>query len=214
VRSNRFAPLLAGLLGLGLSGRATMQGPVQLRPEGSNWDFGAAVYAYFVPNDIDYMQPTFAADRLWLHLEARYNYEDLETGSVWLGYNYSIGERLTLTMTPLFGGVIGKTTGIAFGYQVAIDWWRLELLSEGEFLIDTGHGDDHFFYSWSELTLTPVDWLRFGIAAQRTRVFESERELQPGVLLGVRFGPVGVTGHVFDPDTRTPVVVVSVEAEF
>lgn len=45
------------------------------------WSFSA--YAYSVPDIHDYAQPTFTADRGWLHLEARYNYEALETGPAW-----------------------------------------------------------------------------------------------------------------------------------
>ena len=45
------------------------------------WSFGASLYSYFVPDDREYVQPTISADRDWLHLEARYNYEGLETGS-------------------------------------------------------------------------------------------------------------------------------------
>src|SRR5437868_3632840 len=50
------------------------------------WSFSLAAYAYFVPDSRDYVQPTFMADRDWLHLEARYNYEALDSGSVWVGY--------------------------------------------------------------------------------------------------------------------------------
>lgn len=206
-------PLLAGLLAMGVSAQGPMEAPRPVRPEASNWDFAASVYAYYVPNGRDFMQPTFTADRRWLHLEARYNYEDLESGSVWFGCNYSIGEKLSLAMTPVFGGVIGKTTAIAFGYRVTIDWWWVELYTEGELVLDTGPGENTFFYSWSELTLSPVDWLKAGLVAQRTHVFQTEREVQPGVLLGVRFEPIGITGHVFDPDLE-PTVVISVDGEF
>ena len=53
------------------------------------------------------MQPTFTADRDWLHLEARYNYEALDTGSAWVGYNFSGGETLAWEFTPMIGGVFG-----------------------------------------------------------------------------------------------------------
>jgi hypothetical protein len=49
------------------------------------WSFSASVYTYLVPDDRDYAQPTLTADRGWLHLEARYNYEAPETGSAWIG---------------------------------------------------------------------------------------------------------------------------------
>src|SRR5438105_11307285 len=56
------------------------------------WSFSASASTYIVPDDQEYVQPTLSADRGWLHLEARYNYENLETGSVWVGYNFGGGE--------------------------------------------------------------------------------------------------------------------------
>ena len=64
---------------------AVTNSPPELSEEsaGATWSFSASVYGYLVPDSRDYVQPTFAADRDWLHLEARYNYEDLETGLTW-----------------------------------------------------------------------------------------------------------------------------------
>ena len=133
------------------------------------------------------MQPTFTADRGWLHLEARYNYEALDTGSAWVGYNFSGGEKLAWEFTPMLGGVFGDTTGIAPGYKGSLGWWKLELYSEGEYVFDTGSSSDSFFYNWSELTLAPVDWFRFGLVTQRTRVYKTDRDIQRGVLAGFSF---------------------------
>ena len=55
----------------------------------TDWSFAASVHTYIVPDSHNYAQPTLKADRGWLHLEARYNYEALETGSLWVGYNFS-----------------------------------------------------------------------------------------------------------------------------
>ena len=56
-----------------------------------------------------------AADHEWLHLETRYNYEDLRTGSIWFRHNFSVGKQLVLNLTPMVGGVSGRTSGIAPG---------------------------------------------------------------------------------------------------
>ena len=131
------------------------------------WSFSASAYTYFVPDDREYVQPTFTADRNWLHLEARYNYEALDTGSAWVGYNFSGGETLAWEFTPIIGGVFGDTTGIAPGYKGSLSWLKLELYSEGEYVFDTGSTSDSFFYNWSELTLAParVVSVRHGDAA-------------------------------------------------
>ena len=55
------------------------------------WSFSASATSYFVPDRHDYVQPTFTADHGQLHLQMRYNYENLETGSAWIGYNFEAG---------------------------------------------------------------------------------------------------------------------------
>jgi hypothetical protein len=55
---------------------------------------------YIVPDSENCVQPTVAADRDWLHVEARFNYEDRDTGSVWLGYNFTVGEEVTPGCEP------------------------------------------------------------------------------------------------------------------
>jgi hypothetical protein len=178
------------------------------------WEFLAAVMAYIVPDSREYVQPTFTADHGWLHLEARYNYEDLETGSAWVGYNFGGGDSLAWAVTPMLGGVVGNTTGIAPGYKGSLSWWKLELYSEGEYVIDTGDSSDSFFYSWSELTLAPCDWVRFGLVTQRTRLYESDREIGRGLLLGFSYRQLALTGYLLNPDESRPTFILGLGAEF
>jgi hypothetical protein len=149
-----------------------------------------------------------------LHLEARYNYEGLDTASVWVGYNFSVGEELSLDITPMLGGVFGDTTGIAPGLRGSLKWWRLEFYGEAEYVFDTRESADSFFYMWSELTASPTPWLRIGLVAQRTRAYESELDVQRGFLVGMTYKQVGVTGYVFNPDKNSPTYVISVGVEF
>jgi hypothetical protein len=183
---------------------------VAASPASPTWSFSAAVYTYLVPDDSNYAQPTFTADRDGLHLEARYNYENLETGSVWVGYNFGGGEKLAWELTPLLGGVFGETTGIAPGYKGSMSWRKIELYSEGEYVLDAGEASDSFFYNWSELTLAPVEWFRGGLVTQRTRVYQTDRDIQRGILLGMTYEKLDVTTYLFNPDDSKPTVVVAV----
>ena len=100
------------------------------------WTFDSSVYTYFLPDEGNYAQPTIAADCGWLHLEARFNYEDRNTGSIWFGYNLSGGETFEWELTPKLGGVFGQTDGIAPGYNGSLRWRQLEFDSEGEYVFD------------------------------------------------------------------------------
>ncbi len=171
------------------------------------WSFSASAYTYFVPDDRDYVQPTLTADRGWLHLEARYNYEALDTSSVWVGYNYEVGDKLKLEVTPMLGGVFGDTDGIAPGYKGTLSWWKIGLYSEGEYLFSTGDSSENFFYNWSELTVSPADWLRLGLVTQRTHLYQTDRQIQRGFLVGCSFRHLDLTAYVFNPDDKPTVVL-------
>jgi hypothetical protein len=178
------------------------------------WSGSVSAYTYFVPDGRDYVQPTVTFDRKWLHLEARYNYENLETGSTWIGYNFSGGEKLSWEFTPMFGGIFGETTGIAPGYKGSLSWWKLELYSEGEYVIDLHDSSENFFYNWSELTLAPADWFRFGLVTQRTRAYQTDRDIQRGLLVGFSIKELALTTYLFNLDEEKPTFVFSVAINF
>ena len=193
---------------------ATNSPPPSIEDDAKVWAFSVSVYGYLVPDSRDYAQPTITADRGWLHLEARYNYESLDTGSTWLGYNFGGGKKLEWEFTPMLGGVFGNTTGVAPGYKGSLRWWKLELYSEGEYVFDTGDSSGSFFYNWSELSLAPVDWFRFGLVTQRTRAYQSDREIQRGLLAGLSFKKLNFTTYVFNPDDSKPTFVLAAGLNF
>jgi hypothetical protein len=180
----------------------------------NEWAFSAFAYAYLVPDDDDFLQPTVTADRGRLHLEARYNYEDLDTGSLWIGYNLTVDGDVTLAFTPMAAAVVGNTDGVAPGYLLSLSWWKLELWSEGEYVFDSHEEADSFFYSWSELSVWPLDWLGVGVTVQRTEIRDSDSEEQSGVLVGIACERADLTVYVFDPDESDSTVVISAGLSF
>ena len=136
------------------------------------------------------------------------------TGSVWVGYNFSGGKKLTWELTPIVGGVFGDTAGVAPGFKGSLNWWKLELYGEGEYVFDLGDSSDSFAYEWSEFTLAPAEWWRFGLVTQRTRAYKSDRSIQRGVLAGVSMKHVTLTAYFFNPDEDKPSFVFAVALPF
>lgn len=178
------------------------------------WSFAAAGYGYIIPDDQSYFSPTFRADRKWAHLEARYNYEDRNTGSLWLGYNVSFGEKLVFEATPMVGGIFGDTTGVAPGYLFTLSHKPISLYSEGEFVFDVKNSNANFFYSWNELTYSPTDWLRVGMVSQRTRAYQTPLDVQRGFFAGLSHGKVDFTTYVFNVGWADPTVVLAIGFKF
>jgi hypothetical protein len=78
-----------------------------------------------VSNGESYVSPTFMVDHGTRQLEARYNYEGLRTGSLWVGCNPSVGKKLVLEVTHMIGGVFGKVGGIAPGLEFTVTYKKL-----------------------------------------------------------------------------------------
>lgn len=180
-------------------------------PASRPWDFYASASAYVIEDDDDYLQPTLIADRDRLHLEARFNYEDRDTGSAWVGYNASFGEDIAFEITPMLGVVFGNTDGVAPGFKGTLGWRNLSLYSETEYVFDADESRDSYLYTWTELTVSPTGRWRAGLVAQRTKTYETELDIQRGILLGVSFERLELTGYVLNPD-ESPTVVVAIGA--
>ena len=65
-------------------------------------------------------------------------------------------------------------------------------------------------YNWSELTFGLAEWCRVGLVTERTRAYETERDIQRGLLVGVAYKNLEATAYVFNPDDSKPIVVLSV----
>ena len=177
------------------------------------WSFNAVVDGYFVPGEEGYADPIVTADHRWVHLEGRYNYEDLRTGSLWLGYNFnfSADKKVDFTLTPMVGGVFGRTNGVAPGGEASVTYGKVNLWVSAEYVFDLTDRSGSYFYTWPQVTYTPVEWLHVGAVAQRTQAIESST--QGGFLVGVSHKKVEFTSYILDPGPK-PIVVLEMGVSF
>jgi len=178
------------------------------------WAYSLTVDGYIIPNEQGYASPVFTADRDWLHLEARYDYENLRTGSLWLGYNFTAGKKLVFAITPMIGGVFGRTTGIAPGCEASLTYEKVQFSVSNEYVFDTNSKSGNFYYAWPELTYSALKWLKVGLVAQHTQAFHTPVQIDGGFLVGVSYKNAEFTTYVFNPGLATPTVVLEVGYQF
>jgi len=187
---------------------------------GPKWDFSFDTLTYLAQHARDYGNPNFLADYGWLHLEARYNYEAIKTGSIWVGRNFECGEKLKFEATPMLGGVFGDITGVAPGYEIRVTYNKnestiIELLTEGEYFFDAGTISGNFFYSWSEFSAYPTERFRLGLVVESTQA-SSDSDVRPGPLVGFKCKEKdrGITVYWLSPGSREATFVFGVNFEF
>jgi hypothetical protein len=201
--------ILISLLIVVFSGFSYAQNPES--PSEKKWEFGADMNMYFYPGEFIGM-PVIRADRNKLHLEARYNYEDLKTFSAWVGYNFTGGNDFTYFITPMVGGVAGNTNGFAPGLEFTFGYKGFELYNESEYMVDADSKENNFLYTWTDFSYSPTDWLWFGLSAQSTRMYQCETEYEGGFLLGTGFKNIELTGYLYNPgkDNHYGLLVLSI----
>lgn len=178
------------------------------------WAYTASTYIYIVPDDQNYASAIFTANRTWLHVEGRYNYEALRTGSAWIGYNFSVGKKMVFDATPMFGGIFGELNGVAPGWELTLSYGKLEIYSENEYVFDLEDSTGNFFYTWSQLTFSPIDWLQLGLVAQRTKVYQTDLDVQRGLFAGFTYKVLNVTVYILNLGWEKPIVSISAGLNF
>lgn len=160
------------------------------------WQYNAAINAYAF-SDALIINPVITADWKALHLEGRYNYEDVQTASLFAGYTINAGKKFTMELTPMLGVALGQTDGIIPALELNLAYGAFNWYNESEYLLNTS-GGDHFFYAWSEFTYYPLDWLMIGLATARTKLYETELTWQRGFGLGYVRDQWNVTGYLMN----------------
>jgi len=182
--------------------------------EPAAWECEVSGAVYVLPDEEDFVQPTVRADRGRLHLETRYNYEDRHSLSAFAGASYAFGERTQVTLTPMLGGVAGDRDGIVPALAADLAAGMFEAYGEAEYVFDLAESSESFFYLWSELSLRPREWWRAGLVTQRTRVHQTDRDLQRGLLVGFSFRNLEGTVYAFNPGSDDHFTVVSLGLAF
>ena len=183
-------------------------------PEKPSWEFALTAFPTDVRGGDNYTSGIGVADRGPLHLEARYNYESIGARSAYVGWTFSGGDALTWEVTPLIGGAWGTTEAVVPAVEASVAWQRLDFYVEAQYVRDRHDQHDSYFYAWSELGFRPIEPLRLGLVAQRTRAYGGERDVQRGPFVQVTWRRVTIGAFWFNPGSSEQVFVASIGAAF
>lgn len=169
----------------------------QVAADTARWEITTDVNLYFIPDDF-FVDPVIGADHNRLHLEGRYNWEARNTFSAWIGRNYSGGRKFEYKFTPMIGVVVGNSNGVSPGLEFSISRNRFELTSTLQFMFDTDGKENNYFYDWSDLTYSIRDWLQAGFSVQRTRLYQTNLDIQRGIVIGGSHKNFGISVYIFN----------------
>jgi len=116
--------------------------------------------------------------------EARYNFDELNTFSLYGGKRFSGRGNLSWEATPLIGGLIGQMNGGSVGVNFGLDYRKLFFTSQSQYSFSVDNNADRFFYNWLEFGYNATSWMYAGFAMQQTNIYKSLGKLEPGCMVG------------------------------
>lgn len=176
---------------------------------------GSATGFYYAMRD----QPDFgvgvaSVNRGAFRIEGRYNYEARDAASLFVGWKFSGGDEVTFEITPIAGVLFGAARGAVPGIEASVAYRSFDFYVEAEYVHDTENPSDSYYYSWAEVGWKPVEWLRLGLASQRTHVVQNGREFQRGVFAQVTVDKATLSAYFFNPDAGARYAILALGFAF
>ena len=180
----------------------------------NKWSGLASAYYYIIPGEKEPPTITACADYKKLHVETRFNYEDINSASVFAGYNWEHDGKVSITATPMIGFAFGRTNAMLPGLEFNADYKRINLYSENEYLINFKGRASCFFYSWTQLNVETIKNLKLGFAAQSLRWYKTKFDIQRGPYAEYAAGIFNFDTYYFNPFTGYDFVVIAATVNF
>ena len=195
---------------------AAQVGQIKAPADSTSSPLSASVtgYYYFFPNaDNNTLTLIGYLDYKSVHLEPRYNYEALHSGSVFAGWKFGSEGKINWAVTPMVGVIFGSIKGFAPALELELSYKVFDFYTENEYVIDQAGSRYNFFYAWTELGYSPLEKFRTGISVQRTRLYETGLDIQRGVFAEYSFWKLTAGIHYFNPFSTEYFFIASLNFE-
>ncbi|MCW3118863.1 MAG: hypothetical protein JWM28_2945 [Chitinophagaceae bacterium] len=149
-----------------------------------------------------------------LYTELRYNYEDLNTVSVYVGKTLFIKGNSDFSFSPMAGLVMGKYTGGSLAMNTDFEYKKIFFSSQAQYTISNDDKANSFFYNWSELLYYTRPWFFTGITIQQTWLCEIKMKTVTGLLAGFKKNKWSIPVYLFRPLDREKYVVIGINIEW
>jgi hypothetical protein len=93
-------------------------------------------------------------------------------------------------------------------------WKKFDFYSESEYVMNFEGKENNYFYTWSELGITPFYNFRTGISGNRTKLIHSVLVFQRGIFAQYTFRKLAAGVHYFNPHSSNGFVLLSFDYEF
>ncbi|MBC8052775.1 MAG: SPOR domain-containing protein [Sphingobacteriaceae bacterium] len=148
--------------------------------------------------------------------EGRYNYEAPNTFSLYMGRTYSKEAKLSYSISPIAGAVIGELNGGSLGANISVGYKNFYLYTQPQYTFSVEGAYDNYIYSWTDITYSPLNWLSVGVSLQHTKGYKTKGFVENGLVIEAAYKKLTFPIYIYSPHTssRTFLFGASIELNF
>jgi hypothetical protein len=164
---------------------------------------------------VDFVPIVHVQNRKNWYAEARYNYEEQNSFSIYTGKSFTTSKAdLDYTLTPISGIVTGRFEGASIGLNMLAEYRGFFFGSQSQLTASFQKPEEDFFFAWYEIAYELKPWIYFGGSMQHTSYVRTGKNLvEPGVVLGFTLGKWTFPVYGFSPLTEDRYFVVGINHE-
>lgn len=142
---------------------------------------------------------TYTSQKNW-YVEARYNYEEMNTFSFYFGRSFSNDAKLKYSVIPIIGAVMGQFNGGSAGVNGSVEYQKIFFSTQSQYTFSFPDDGSDFLFTWSELGYHPWKWFHFGLSTQITYLLPIQSLLsESGFVIGFTLARWTFPVYCFNP---------------
>jgi len=96
--------------------------------------------------------PQFWLKTKKVYCEARYNYEDSNTLSLYFGKPIELSKKKDIELIPMIGGVIGISNGLSIAFSFQTETNNFTSSTQCNYFINKNSNSNNYLFDWSSIT--------------------------------------------------------------
>ncbi|RYE30255.1 MAG: hypothetical protein EOP42_12555 [Sphingobacteriaceae bacterium] len=155
----------------------------------------------------------YQSSKNW-YAEGRFNYEAINTLSLYGGKTFKKDASLSYSATPIAGVVLGQMNGGSVGLNLETDYGKFNFNIQSQYTFSVQQRTNNFIYSWSDLTYQFFKKFAVGASLQQTKLYRVNGAFDTGILLKTGFKNWVFPLYIFRPKTTERYFVLGINYEW
>lgn len=155
----------------------------------------------------------YQSSKNW-YAEGRFNYEAINTLSLYGGKTFEKTALISYSATPIVGVVLGQMNGGSVGLNLEMDYEKFNFNTQSQYTFSAQQRTNNFIYSWSDLTYQFFEKFAMGASLQQTKLYQVNGAFERGVLLKTGFKNWVFPLYIFRPETSERYFVLGINYQW